>query len=279
MASGARLSVGLLERDDEVATLAEVIADGAARGRLCLIEGAPGIGKTRLLDESARIAARNGATVLRARAAELEAGYAYGVARQLFEAPLRRAADEERRALLAESGGQAQWLLVPPPGDEEATEQPRVHALFWLTAALAARAPLVLLVDDAQWADAPSLRFLDHLARRFDDVPVTVIASRRGAPVPPALAALADAPSAVRLRPAPLSAAGVARLVADVLGEPDPTFAAECLRATGGVPFLVLELARALAADGVVPTAAGASRVSGIGRRPSPARRSSGSPA
>jgi len=41
-----------------------------------------------------------------------------------------------------------------------------VHGLYWLTAGIAQRAPLLLAVDDLHWADQPSLRFASHLARR-----------------------------------------------------------------------------------------------------------------
>ena len=40
------------------------------------------------------------------------------------------------------------------------------HGLYWLTANLAARAPVLILVDDVHWADAPSLRFLVFLVAR-----------------------------------------------------------------------------------------------------------------
>ena len=54
-----------------------------------------------------------------------------------------------------------------------------LHGLYWLVANLATEAPLVLLVDDVHWADAPSLRFLVYLAGRLEGLAATVIASVR----------------------------------------------------------------------------------------------------
>ena len=54
-----------------------------------------------------------------------------------------------------------------------------MHGLYWLVANLAAEAPLALLVDDAHWADTPSLRFLAYLARRLDGLAAMLIASVR----------------------------------------------------------------------------------------------------
>ena len=52
----------------------------------------------------------------------------------------------------------------------------RLHGLYWLCANLAADAPLLVCVDDAQWADEPSLSFLGFLARRLEDLPVALVA-------------------------------------------------------------------------------------------------------
>ncbi len=57
-----------------------------------------------------------------------------------------------------------------------------LHGLYWLTANLAARGPLVLAVDDAHWADAPSLRWLSHLAARIDGLPILLLLGRAQRP-------------------------------------------------------------------------------------------------
>ncbi len=102
-------------------------------------------------------------TVLAARAAEFGGGYAWGVVRHLFEPEM--GADGGRRL-----AGDAVALAAPAlrhgagSGDEDPFSV--VHGLYWLTAGIAQRAPLLLAVDDLHWADQPSLRFASHLARR-----------------------------------------------------------------------------------------------------------------
>ena len=54
-----------------------------------------------------------------------------------------------------------------------------LHGLYWLTSNLAEQAPLLLAVDDAHWADVPSLRFLHYLARRVEDLPVLMVVALR----------------------------------------------------------------------------------------------------
>src|SRR5436309_15086760 len=94
-----RPAVELLERDDELATLAgRVETTRAGEGSLVVIEGTAGIGKTRLLAET-RAQASAGLRVLTARGGELEGDFPFGVVRQLFE-PLLATATAERRAEL-----------------------------------------------------------------------------------------------------------------------------------------------------------------------------------
>ena len=54
-----------------------------------------------------------------------------------------------------------------------------LHALYWLVVRLGERRPLVLVVDDAHWADVPSLRFLAHLQPRISELPVGVVVGAR----------------------------------------------------------------------------------------------------
>ena len=146
-----------------------------------------------------------------------------------------------------------------------------LHGLYWLCANLSGDRPLVLTVDDAHWADAPSLRFLAFLLPRLEELSLALVVATRpeaeGASAPLLALLLAD-PLARVLRPAPLSARAVGRLIEEGLGRaPDPDFAAACRRTTGGVPFLVRELVEALREEGVAPTAAEAPRVEALGAR------------
>ncbi len=244
----------LLERAAEVAAITAAIdAAVAGSGSVLLVEGAAGIGKTRLLADACERAAAAGMTVLTARAAEYEDGYAWGVVTQLFDSELRSssAGTREDAATLA-----ARALVQPErPRDEDAYAV--LHGLYWLTADIAQRAPLLLAIDDLQWADAPSQRFLAHLARRLGDLrvllAVTVREPRSATVQDKALtAALAAEPGVLTVRPAALSAAGSAWLVAAELGgDPSAAFLDACHELTGGNPLLLRGLLTALAAEGI----------------------------
>ncbi|MFZ0043892.1 MAG: ATP-binding protein, partial [Solirubrobacteraceae bacterium] len=93
-------SAGLLERESEVAALRRALLRALqGSGRLAMIEGPAGIGKTALLRATRDAAREAGMHVLTARARELEQEFAFGVARQLFE-PLLLELGERRRGLL-----------------------------------------------------------------------------------------------------------------------------------------------------------------------------------
>src|SRR6516165_3751834 len=173
----------LLERERELATVAELLQ----RGGVLVVEGRAGIGKTALLDAACHSAAGLGHQVLRARGSELEAGFAFGIVRQLFERRLASVDDHERDVLLAGSAGAVRALLLGELVETSAfdTSFAVLHGLYWLTVNLADRGPLLIAVDDAHWADEPSLRWLAHLAPRLEGAAVAVLVARR--PGQPAL--------------------------------------------------------------------------------------------
>ena len=117
----------------------------------------------------------------------------------------------------------------------------------------------MLLVDDVHWADAPSLRFLVYLAGRLEGLAATVIASVRtgdSGSDPELVGGLEASPGAHVVAPAALSDAGVGSVLAAAFGQvPDAGFARACMQATGGNPLFVREVAAALIADGIEPTA------------------------
>ncbi|HEX2086402.1 MAG TPA: AAA family ATPase [Solirubrobacteraceae bacterium] len=250
----------LVEREREVATLASLVDEAlAGEGRVVLVEGPAGIGKTRLLAEARRTAAASGARALFARAGELERDFPFGVVRQLFEAAVADPAARER-ALAGAAAGAAQ-VFGAPDGDEERDDASFavLHGLYWLALNLAAEQPLVLAIDDLQWCDPPSLRFVAYLARRLEGQPVLVAATVRSAEPPTdaaLLAEIANDPGIASVRPGPLSEAGVRELVRSRLGpEADDAFCASCREATGGNPLLLRQLVTALEADRVSPVA------------------------
>jgi DNA-binding CsgD family transcriptional regulator len=204
--------------------------------------------------------------VLSARASELDSEFPFGVVRQLFE-PLLAGADPARReALLGGAAGAAAPLLGHGSVDRQAAATgadpslAHFHALYWLTANLAEEAPAALVIDDIHWADASSLRFLQFLLPRLDELPVLVALAARPAEAGidrKLIDSLATDPLALVLRPGPLSDRAVALLIAAELGESaDSKFGNACRQATGGNPFLLRELLLELAAEGVAPSAA-----------------------
>jgi DNA-binding CsgD family transcriptional regulator/tetratricopeptide (TPR) repeat protein len=258
----------LIERGEELGKLGRALADAAAgAGRLLLVEGPAGIGKTSLLEE-ARVRARGaGMLAVAARGTELEQEFPYGVVRQVLEPLVLRAPEAKRGELFAGPaalGAQAALGLKTAHAPDDAPFA-TVHGLYWLVANLAEHEPLVLLIDDAQWADAPSLRFVAYLAQRLDGLAATVIASVRTGErgLNHALVgALHDSVGAQVSTPSPLSEAGVTRVLSAAFGcEPHPSFARGCQQASGGNPFLVRELAAALIADGLQPTVASIRRI------------------
>jgi DNA-binding CsgD family transcriptional regulator len=259
----------LEERGDELRRIRSAVerASGGS-GSLLVIEGPAGIGKSRLLAEACSTAEREGLQVLRARGGALERDLAYGAVRLLLERPLAALSEAQRAEVLGGAAALAAPALAVAGHDEQAPPDRRFavdHGLFWCVANLAERRPLLLAIDDAHWFDAPSLRFLHYLARRVLDLPVAmIVAMRQGehGPEPLLAAQLTVEPHAAVVRPAPLSSEGVAAVLGGrMAGTVASEFAASCHAAVRGNPFLLSELAGALVAEGLRPTADAAARV------------------
>ena len=267
--SDSAVAAPLLERDGELRALDDALAAACSgTGSVTLVEGHAGTGMSRLLEEAARQASTAGLEVLRAAGDDAEHDFAFGVARQLFEARLWRAEPAERSELLSGAAGLARDLFEPgsrtPPSGDTHPVLRLVHGLFWLVQNLAERRPLALVVDDAHWGDAPSLRLLNYLTNRIADLPVAVIVACRVSaewPEPASVAALAASRATRVLRLTPLSEDAVTTVVRARLGEADEAFCAACADATGGNPFYLEELLRTVEAEGVPPTDEGAAQV------------------
>ncbi len=249
----------LVGRDAEQQALAAAVdAARQSAGRVVVVQGPAGIGKTRLLEAACELAGPE-FTVLRARCAELERDLAYGVVTTLFERRVADAGDAERRRLLA---GAARLAQVPLGQGHAGASHADLHGLYWLTVNLAREAPLLLVVDDLHWADEPSLRWLAYVARRVEDLPVLMLVATRGSERELIDALLGEAEV---LRPAPLADEETAALVREHLGaEAGTRFCAACHGASAGNPFLLVELLRQLDVDGVTPTAASANGIRGV---------------
>jgi DNA-binding SARP family transcriptional activator len=263
-------SPDLVDRERETAALTAAIATASmGSGGVVLIEGPAGIGKTRLLTEAVRRSTDAGLRGLSARCSQLERSFGFGAVRQLFEPALVGSA--RAAALLGGPAASAAGVFDPVASDLLADGTFSVlHGLYWLTVNLASEAPLLLTVDDAQWCDPASLRFLGYLVRRLEAVPVLVVVTLRtgeAAPDDVVLGELGLDASVTVLRPRPLSAEGAAVVVRERLGEAADPFVAACHSTTSGNPLLLRQLVRALESEGIRPDVAHTGTVRAVGSR------------
>ncbi|MGF1431354.1 AAA family ATPase, partial [Kitasatospora sp. LaBMicrA B282] len=247
----------LIERETELGLLASTLQQGrAGAGSTVVIRGPLGAGRTALVGAIAALAGPLGIRAARAAAAPAEQDFAFGVVRQLLEPVLD--------GLDGPTGGPAGLPCDDPvPGEPAGV----LAALHELTVRLAAAQPLVLLVDDVQWADDPSLEWLGHLARRLRSVAaVLVLTVREGDPAgerAPVRALLAGAEHASSLRP--LSPAGTAAVLGGRFGGAvEPGFVRACHRMSGGNPLVLGALLTAVAEAGLTPGAAQVHRLPGL---------------
>lgn len=246
MRDRAPWDLDLLERDAQLDAVdwALALAAEEAEGMFVAFEGEAGAGKTVLLSAAGRRADGLGFKVLRARSTRLETPVAYGVAVQLLDAAVALERIDSND-LLAGAGGLARPLFDSPPPAEPVPDDgfSLIRGLATVTIELARRQPALLLVDDLQWADRPSLRFLHHLTLRLPGEPIVVVASIRPLTrtdwTVPELRWLGR--ELVVPLP-PLSEEAVATLVRGALPTASEELAAVTYRATGGVPNLVTQM-------------------------------------
>jgi DNA-binding CsgD family transcriptional regulator len=266
----------LLERERELAWISELLdAAEGQRGAVGIVEGAAGIGKTRLLSAAGGLAGRRGFTVLRACGGELECGFAYGVVRQLFESRLRAASAQERAALLEGAAGWALPVLGLDPavetgGKSEAEARFAIqHGLYWLVDNLTAAGPVLICVDDVHWADAASLAWLIYLVRRLEGMAVTVLLGCRvgeSGSREMLLESLRAEPAVQILGLSGLSVQATEVLLRAAMDQDfNPAFVRVCHEVSGGNPFLLGELATAVVEEQIPPTAEAAHRVRNLG--------------
>jgi predicted ATPase len=247
----------LAERELELEAVERLLAGArGGSGAAVVFEGPSGIGKSSLL-AAARTSAAADLRVLSARGGELERELPFGVVRQLLEQVVSDA--HQRDALLAGAAALAKPVLFAD--DLGAGAEPSfsaLHGLYWLTVNLADAQPVLVAVDDAHWADVASLRWLIYLARRLTGVQLALVLATRPAepgPVQELIDELLMIPEVAVLHPGGLSEQATRLLAAQSLAaEPDPIFVTACQRATGGNPFLLLELFGELERRGIVPS-------------------------
>ena len=245
----------ILGRDAELAVLsAAADAAGAGHGAFVLVEGPAGIGKTTLLQMACARPEVPGPRILTARGLALESGFAYGIARQLIDPVRASAGPGEWDELLDGAAGLAARVFgwAGAGSVEDDVPYATTHGLYWLAANLAARRPLVIAVDDAHWADAPSLRWLAHLAARIDGLPIALLLAVRSGPDEPGIIdELRACPQCALLPLRPLGGEATAALVRERLGGgADAELCRACHDRTGGNPFLLEALTAELRGPG-----------------------------
>jgi DNA-binding CsgD family transcriptional regulator len=256
----------------ELRTLVDALGRAAGgRPAIVVVEGEAGIGKSRLLAEALEAARERGLEVVAGRGQDLERNRPFGLLADSLGCS--RSSRDPRRAAIAallatHDGDRGVATVSSDPG----LQFQAVDAFLELVEALALRGPLVLGLDDLQWADPSSLLTLGSLARRLTGSPVALLASLRplprGAELERTLEAL-DAAGARRLTLGQLDPDAVAELVAEAVGaEPGPRLMAE-VAAAGGNPLFVTELVAALLHEGAIQVADGRAEVAEMTLPPS----------
>jgi DNA-binding SARP family transcriptional activator/tetratricopeptide (TPR) repeat protein len=272
----ARSEVPLVGRRRELETLSSLWSKARAedppQSRIVVIAGDAGIGKTSLAAELARRAHADGGVVLAGRAPE-EALVPYQPFLEALRHYVVTAPEAELRQSIRDYGPELARLVpelsrrigeLPPPGGEPESERYRLfEAVVGLLAAISTSAPILLVLDDLQWADRPTLLLLRHLARSPEPGNVLILVAYRteatGGVLGDALADLKREGLLTRLDVAGLSERETAELVRARTGDaPSSAFARALHRETEGNPFFVEEIVRHLEEEGVQIGAAGA---------------------
>ncbi|MER5218388.1 AAA family ATPase [Streptomyces sp. NPDC002838] len=271
------VSASLWERDEEVAAVVRAVdtlcADGTSPGGLLMIRGEAGFGKTALLAETRRIAERRGCAVWSARGGQTLRSVPFNVVRQLLQPALLSLLPEEAREYLGDwydIAGPA--LGIAEPGERQADPQGVTDGLVAAVRRLARRDwPLVLLIDDAHWADQETLRWLAAFAERLDELSVLVVVARRPGEVSGESARLLEAVAAAAGGPATTLSAltpdGTAGLTRATLGEhADGPFCREVWAVTDGNPYETVELLAKVRDSELEPTEGAAGELRALNR-------------
>ena len=259
-------------RGRELTELLGALEDAiAGRGRLCLIGGEPGIGKSRLADEVSAHARARGARVLVGRCWEAGGAPAYWPWVQSLRSYVRDAETAALRSQLGAGAGEVAQLVPELPGRLPELPAPLPleaegarFRMFDATTEFVRNAcggrPMVLVLDDLHAADAPSLLLLQFLARELASIPLLVIAAYRdvdprpGQPLTELLAVAVREPVTSRLTLAGLTE----REVSDYATLTAPGIVSAELvgrlhEETEGNPLFVGEIVRLLAIEGIPP--------------------------
>ena len=242
-----------LGREEELELLRGELTEARGGGSgFVIVSGEAGIGKTRLLDELETIADEGGFLTLRGRGSEFDTERPFGLYADALDAYLASLDSQDLVRLEADRLGALAGVfpslhLLDQAIDYPAsvTERFRAHrAVRDLLERLAARRPLLLILDDLHWADGASLELMSYLLRNPPQGEILVAIALRlgqgGSAVAAAIRAFHGMPNVLALDLQPLDVESVTELVADV-GDVDLD---QLLRLSGGNPFYALQLAR-----------------------------------
>ncbi|MGA7668946.1 MAG: AAA family ATPase [Nitrolancea sp.] len=235
--------------------------------QVILLGGEPGIGKTSIMSRFAGEAREKGSLVLWGNCYEWEGAPAYWPWTQVLGTWLRDLDEDDRAALLGPRTNFIAQLvpeihdrvpeLTPVPGGLEARRFQLMTAVAQTMRLAAARRPLVIVLDDVHWADAPTLELLLFLSQEIRDERLVLIVGYRDAdltPVNPATPILTDLgrePHTHRLSLKGLPKPQVAHLVMLITGRAQaPGLVETVYTETNGNPFFVTEVARLIADEG-----------------------------
>ncbi|MEU3144683.1 MULTISPECIES: LuxR family transcriptional regulator [unclassified Streptomyces] len=255
----------LLERTTETSLVeAALVAAGRGRSSLIMVTGPLGIGRSALLQSLPALAeGHDDVRVLRANAAPMEQDFAFGVVRQLFEGLLSASPEDAGGRWMDAHASFARHVFADdsdsPGADQAAAASEAVlHGLLSLLANVSADGRLLVLVDDLQWSDVPSLRWLTYLAKRLHGLrAVVVCALRDGDPrTHHTLVREVREAATQSLRPASLSLDATRELVHERFGEPgDDTFVQACHETAVGNPLFLMSILLGMEHSGLRPLA------------------------
>ena len=243
-------------------------------GRVVLVSGEPGIGKTRLVEELVALAAHQGATVACGRVDDADGTPPYWPWVQLLDGVLEAGDRDVVAAALRANAGPLAAIMpslreivgddIPAlPALEPAAARFRLHeAIVDVLRRVGEHSRLVLVLDDMHWADVSSLELTRFVATRVDAAPVLLALTYRTVDAGSSdtfddvLGSLAREPLLDRVALAGLSEAEVGHFMAQMTGLRPRSAAIAAVHArTEGNPFFVRELARLLQSEGQLATA------------------------
>src|SRR5271156_1078872 len=184
----------MVGRGRELAALLSGLDDATLRrGRLFLISGEPGVGKTLLADEVAAAADAKRMAIMAGHCSEHDEAVAYLPFVEILENFVDRASNPDSlRKALGEQASELARLLpnlkhilpgLPPPLDLPPAQARRhlFNCFFDFAARIASQQPALMILEDLHWADDSTLSLLDHLVQRLADLPLMVIGTYRDA--------------------------------------------------------------------------------------------------